>query len=58
MTALREEVHLLLYGYQGGFTLPDIHAMDREEREWFLQRLRRQRDAEAAAIHDAATGRG
>ena len=43
----------MLYGYPGGFTYEQVKQMCREERMWFVDRVQRQKEAEAAAIEDA-----
>ena len=50
---LREEAHILLYGYPGGFSYDQVKRMCREERTWFIERVYRQKEAEARAIEDA-----
>jgi len=42
-----------LYGYGGGFTLEQVKGMRRDEREWFVRRVLKQREDEAAAIENA-----
>lgn len=47
-------MHFLVYHYNGGITMGDVERMTREEREWYILRLVKQKEAEAKAIKDAA----
>lgn len=58
LEAIREEFHVLLYGYGGAFDLATVKAMTKEERTWFVDRVFRQKAEEARAIEDAGKGKG
>lgn len=45
---LRSEYHILMYGY-GGIDLEAAKRFTRREREWFVEQLKKQKEAEAKA---------
>ena len=47
---LMEQVFALCYASQGGFSYAEVRGMTRRERDWFLNRIAKQKEREADAI--------